>query len=113
MQLVVLLFTADLLLQLLTQQMQRVEGPAWANSLFEDNAEYGFGMATAVSKLRERIALRMGEILKGDYNADLKSACEEWIAGKDNAAQSREASAKVLPLLEKETSAVAKETGFT
>lgn len=85
------------------------EGPAWANSLFEDNAEYGFGMATAVSKLRERIALRMGEILKGDYNADLKSACEEWIAGKDNAAQSREASAKVLPLLEKETSAVAKE----
>ena len=34
-------------------------GPAWANSLFEDNAEYGFGMATGVRKIRERIALLM------------------------------------------------------
>ncbi|PKO95072.1 MAG: pyruvate:ferredoxin (flavodoxin) oxidoreductase, partial [Bacteroidetes bacterium HGW-Bacteroidetes-9] len=45
------------------------EGPAWANSLFEDNAEYGFGMATGVSKLRNRIAERMDQIIKGDFNA--------------------------------------------
>ena len=85
------------------------EGPAWANSLFEDNAEYGFGMATAVNKMRDRIALRMETILSGDYNDDLKVACREWIAGMNNAAQSREASAKVLPLIEKENSEVAKE----
>jgi pyruvate-ferredoxin/flavodoxin oxidoreductase len=85
------------------------EGPAWANSLFEDNAEYGFGMATAVSKLRERIALRMQLILEGDYSADLKAACQEWIDGRKDAAKSREASAKVIPMLEKETSEVAKE----
>jgi pyruvate-ferredoxin/flavodoxin oxidoreductase len=85
------------------------EGPAWANSLFEDNAEYGFGMATGVSKLRARIADRMGIIINGDFNAELKEACQEWIAAKDNAAGSKAASEKVLPLLEKETAPVAKE----
>jgi len=85
------------------------QGPAWANSLFEDNAEYGLGMATAVSKFRDRIVLRMGLIINGDYNATLKAACQEWIDGKDNVAKSREASAKVLELLEKDKSAVAKE----
>ncbi len=85
------------------------EGPAWANSLFEDNAEYGFGMATGVSKLRARIADRMGIIINSDFNAELKEACHEWIAAKDNAAGSKAASEKVLPLLEKETAAVAKE----
>ena len=85
------------------------EGPAWANSLFEDNAEYGFGMATAVSKLRDRIAQRMEIIINGDAKAALKEACQEWIAGKNDAVKSREASAKVLDLLKDETSDVAKE----
>jgi pyruvate-ferredoxin/flavodoxin oxidoreductase len=85
------------------------EGPAWANSLFEDNAEYGFGMATGVSKLRDRIADRMGIIINGDFNAELKEACQEWIAAKDSATGSKAASEKVLPLLEKESAPVAKE----
>ena len=85
------------------------EGPAWANSLFEDNAEYGFGMATGVSKLRNRIAERMDQIIKGDFNADLKTACQEWIAAMNDAAGSRIASEKVLPLLKKESTPVAKE----
>ncbi len=85
------------------------EGPAWANSLFEDNAEYGLGMATGVAKLRSRIADRMGIIIKGDFNSELKEACQEWIANKDNAAGSRTASTKVLPLLEKESAPIAKE----
>ncbi|NTW24697.1 MAG: pyruvate:ferredoxin (flavodoxin) oxidoreductase, partial [Lentimicrobium sp.] len=84
-------------------------GPAWANSLFEDNAEYGFGMATGVAKLRNRIVERMGIIINGDFNAELKEACQEWIANKDNATGSRTASEKVLPLLEKESAPVAKE----
>ena len=85
------------------------EGPAWANSLFEDNAEYGFGMATGVSKLRNRIAERMDQIIKGDFNADLKTACQEWISAMNDAAGSRIASEKVLPLLEKESAPLAKE----
>ncbi|MCF8388388.1 MAG: pyruvate:ferredoxin (flavodoxin) oxidoreductase, partial [Bacteroidales bacterium] len=36
-------------------------GPAWANSLFEDNAEYGYGIATGINKIRERIARLMTE----------------------------------------------------
>jgi pyruvate-ferredoxin/flavodoxin oxidoreductase len=58
------------------------QGPAWANSLFEDNAEYGFGMATAVNKLRERISLKLTEIVKGDYNETLKAASQQWIDGQ-------------------------------
>ncbi len=87
----------------------RGEGPAWANSLFEDNAEYGFGMATGVAKLRSRIAERMTIIINGEFNAELKEACQEWISVKDNAAGSRTATERVLPLLEKESAPVAKE----
>lgn len=84
-------------------------GPAWANSLFEDNAEYGFGMAMGVDKLRSRIVERMQLILEGDYSSELKEACNNWIASKDNAEQSRQASAVVLPLLEAANTDVAKE----
>lgn len=84
-------------------------GPAWANSLFEDNAEYGFGMATAVNKLRSRISSKLSLIVNGDYNDELKAASQEWIAGQDNANLSKEATEKLLPLLEKETTPLAKE----
>ncbi|HLN53687.1 MAG TPA: pyruvate:ferredoxin (flavodoxin) oxidoreductase [Lentimicrobium sp.] len=84
-------------------------GPAWANSLFEDNAEYGFGMGTAIHKLRDRIALKLNELLKGEYNEELKAAAQAWIDGHHNAAQSKEATERILPLLEKETTPLAKE----
>jgi len=84
-------------------------GPAWANSLFEDNAEYGLGMALGVNKMRTRIAERMHLIIEGDFGAELKEACNAWIAGKDNVKLSVEASGKVLPLLESSGSDVAKE----
>lgn len=75
-------------------------GPAWANSLFEDNAEYGFGMATAVKKMRERVSIKLTEVLAGDYSEAIKAAAQEWIAGKENPALSKEATAKLLPMLE-------------
>lgn len=84
-------------------------GPAWGNSLFEDNAEFGLGMATAVSKMRERIALKLAEIVRGEYNEELKNAATEWITNRNNANLSKEATARVLPLLEKETSPIAHE----
>ncbi|MDT8392367.1 MAG: pyruvate:ferredoxin (flavodoxin) oxidoreductase [Bacteroidales bacterium] len=83
-------------------------GPAWANSLFEDNAEYGFGMAVGVRKLRERIADRLTKLMP-EADDKMKEAISEWIEGKDDAKASKMASAKLLPLLEKSKSPIAKE----
>ncbi|HSA04868.1 MAG TPA: pyruvate:ferredoxin (flavodoxin) oxidoreductase, partial [Tenuifilaceae bacterium] len=84
-------------------------GPAWANSLFEDNAEYGFGIATGVEKLRDRIARKLNEVVSGNFSEATKEAAKEWIAGKNNAEQSKVASAKLIAALEKENSPLAKE----
>ncbi|HAB52821.1 MAG TPA: pyruvate:ferredoxin (flavodoxin) oxidoreductase, partial [Ignavibacteriales bacterium] len=75
-------------------------GVAWANSLFEDNAEYGFGMASGIDKIRERIADRMTRLIADSKNNDLNAACQEWLDNKDIAEGSDIASKKVLPLLE-------------
>ena len=53
-------------------------GPAWANSLFEDNAEYGLGMYLGVKAVRERLAQEM-EAVKDSVSADLKAAMEDWM----------------------------------
>ncbi|HCV43814.1 MAG TPA: pyruvate:ferredoxin (flavodoxin) oxidoreductase, partial [Bacteroidetes bacterium] len=79
------------------------------NSLFEDNAEYVFGMALVVNKMRNRIAEKMQQIVSGDFSAELKEACNLWLTGKDNAHLSKEASAKVIPLLEATKADIAKE----
>ncbi|MCK9617812.1 MAG: pyruvate:ferredoxin (flavodoxin) oxidoreductase [Lentimicrobiaceae bacterium] len=85
------------------------KGPAWANSLFEDNAEYGLGMATGVRKLRDRIELRMKTALEGTLNDATREAFNEWIAGRDVAETSVAASEKVVAALAKESNPVAKE----
>ncbi len=82
-------------------------GPAWANSLFEDNAEYGYGMALGVSKMRERLVDRMQKAMSKDFAAETKEAMQEWIDGKDNAALSEIASEKVIKTLKKETDPLA------
>jgi len=85
-------------------------GPAWANSLFEDNAEYGYGMALGVGKLRERIARKMKEAIKANMmGADTLAAFQEWIDGKNDAEKSKAATIKLLPLLEKESSQLARD----
>jgi len=76
-------------------------GPAWANSLFEDNAEYGFGVTIGINKLRDRIALRIKEALKTGLNEELSAACQEWLDQMNDAAGSEAASGKLIPLLEK------------
>jgi len=83
-------------------------GPAWANSLFEDNAEYGFGMVTAVNKMRKRIAGMMSNG-KGSISASTKELFKQWLENKDNLVASDEVSAKLIPALEKEKDPVAKE----
>lgn len=76
-------------------------GPSWANSLFEDNAEFGLGMYLGVKKIREKIALSMEDALKLNISEELKEAFKEWLLNKDNGEASQEATLKVLPLLEK------------
>jgi len=86
------------------------EGPAWANSLFEDNAEYGFGMATGSAQLRKRAARFMNEALAGGkLKPETKTAFEEWINTQDNAVASKTASEKVITACQKDGSEVAKE----
>jgi len=83
-------------------------GPAWANSLFEDNAEYGFGMATAITKMRKRIADKMSNG-NGKFSASTKELFNKWLDSKDNLVASDEISAKLIPALEKEKEPIAKE----
>ena len=86
------------------------QGPAWANSLFEDNAEYGLGLSLGASKLRDRIALRMnGALTSGSVSGETKAAFEEWLKEKDHAEPSRIASAKVIEACTGDKSEVAKE----
>ncbi|MTI47321.1 MAG: pyruvate:ferredoxin (flavodoxin) oxidoreductase [Firmicutes bacterium] len=76
------------------------KGPAWANSLFEDNAEYGYGMALAVKKMRSTLESIMTELVKLDVPEEIKNACNEWISGKNDAGASKAAAIKLLPLLD-------------
>lgn len=62
------------------------QGPAWANSLFEDNAEFGFGMRIGVKKIGERLRLLVGELLsKNSISGEVKRACEAWLENQHNA----------------------------
>jgi pyruvate-ferredoxin/flavodoxin oxidoreductase len=78
-------------------------GPAWANSLFEDNAEYGFGMAEGVQAQRDRIAMIMENAMKNGISSEEKEVFAEWLAAKNNAKGSEEATAKVLDVLKDKT----------
>jgi pyruvate-ferredoxin/flavodoxin oxidoreductase len=84
------------------------QGPAWANSLFEDNAEYGMGMAVGVDKMRDRLERLMNENLSA-VAAETKAAFEAWIEAKEDGEKTREVSNAVLKALENEKHAVAKE----
>ncbi|WP_017417103.1 pyruvate:ferredoxin (flavodoxin) oxidoreductase [Clostridium tunisiense] len=72
------------------------KGPAWGNSLFEDNAEYGYGMYLAVKQLREKLAQLMKEALNSTLSAPVKDAFEQWLAGIDDGEASKAATSKIL-----------------
>lgn len=76
------------------------QGPAWANSLFEDNAEFGLGMYLASSKLRERLVRIVGEILEGKQESPIDvELLREWYDNREDGAKSRETADKILPEL--------------
>ncbi|MDY6855672.1 MAG: pyruvate:ferredoxin (flavodoxin) oxidoreductase [Thermodesulfobacteriota bacterium] len=74
---------------------EKGHGPAWANSLFEDNAEYGFGMELAVSQRRERLAQIIREAMNKDIPEDLKEAFQGWLENMNDALRSREYGDKI------------------
>ena len=84
-------------------------GVAWANSLFEDNAEYGFGMAEGVAAQRDRIEMIMKNAITDGATDAEKEAFQAWIDNKLNAEKTEEVSAKVLEVLAGSTAAYAKE----
>ncbi len=75
------------------------KGPAWANSLFEDNAEYGYGMYLATRQMRDNLADNMTALKDMAIADDAKEAFSEWLAGKDDANASRVAADKVKSAL--------------
>ncbi len=75
------------------------KGPAWANSLFEDNAEYGYGMATAIRQRREKLIEIIEKFATSDYEL-ISTPSAEWLKVKDNGEASKTASAALIDALE-------------
>lgn len=74
-------------------------GPAWANSLFEDNAEFGFGMKLAQDARRTTLADLMRNLLDENIPAELKEAFELWMNNMDDAQATRQAADRITSLL--------------
>ncbi len=77
------------------------KGPAWANSLFEDNAEFGLGMVAANKKVRKTLVNRMNAVMD-TVAPELADAFKAWIEGKDNAEASKAAAKDIIALIGKE-----------
>ncbi|OCW94312.1 pyruvate:ferredoxin (flavodoxin) oxidoreductase [Macellibacteroides sp. HH-ZS] len=79
---------------------EKGHGPAWANSLFEDNAEYGLGMRLATVKMRERLVRLMTEAQTCSCCSDeLKALFSEWIEKKEDTDASIELAGKIRPMV--------------
>ena len=76
-------------------------GPAWANSLFEDNAEHGFGIYLGQKTLRERLKGYIEEILAKTDDAERRAACEQWLATYDDGKANADATKALIASLEK------------
>ncbi len=92
-----------------TKHKNSGHGPAWANSLFEDNAEFGFGMAEGVSAQRDRLVTIMSEVIQNGIPQEEKEAFQTWIDQRKNAEGSVKASARVVELLEGKTEKYARD----
>jgi pyruvate-ferredoxin/flavodoxin oxidoreductase len=74
-------------------------GPAWANSLFEDFAEFGLGMSIATEKMRARVAEIFNNILACDKCSDeIKALAQQWLDNRNCAGTTREIADKLVPL---------------
>ena len=83
-------------------------GPAWANSLFEDNAEFGYGMYLGVKAIRDRIAYNVELALSEDIDDEAREVLKDWLENKEVLEGSRERAENVVRVLEEDNSEFAK-----
>ena len=82
------------------------KGPAWANSLFEDNAEHGLGMALGQKTIREKLIGKVAEMAASDKaSAEFKAAAEAYLATKDDGKANASATDALVKELEKAAAA--------
>jgi pyruvate-ferredoxin/flavodoxin oxidoreductase len=81
---------------------EKGHGPAWAKSLFEDNAEFGLGMHVGAEKLRDKVEAKMREMMAecDCCSEELKATMQEWIDSRYSTSKSAEVSEKIVPMLE-------------
>ncbi|MBP1629797.1 MAG: nifJ [Bacteroidetes bacterium] len=80
---------------------EKGQGPAWANSLFEDNAEFGLGMSVAVNKMRDRIERTMKEGLACTCcSSRQKELFQLWIDNRENAEITQQVNDELVPTLQ-------------
>ena len=75
-------------------------GPAWANSLFEDNAEHGLGMYTAQAVIRESLANKVKDVMANTEDEARKSACQAWLDTYDDGEANKAATRALVANLE-------------
>ena len=88
---------------------QEGRGPAWSNSLFEDNAEFGYGMHLANIAVRKGLRAKVEELAASASSEELKAAANEYIETFQIGAKNGSATDNLVALLEKDDSALAKE----
>ena len=88
-------------------------GPAWANSLFEDNAEHGLGMLLGQNAVRDKVVSETQQLIEASHDAELNEAAGAWLDARNDAEASKTAADAYVAALEKavssddETSALA------
>jgi len=85
------------------------EGPAYASSLFEDAAEFGYGMMLATNTRKKTLAAKVEQALETDISSEVKEALSGWLAGKDDAGESQKYSLALKTLLKDQTSGILKD----
>ena len=76
------------------------KGPAWCNSLFEDNAEHGLGMFVGQDKIREDLAAQVADLAENAENADVKAASQAWLDTMNDGTKNQDATKALVAALE-------------
>ncbi|MDQ7092227.1 pyruvate:ferredoxin (flavodoxin) oxidoreductase [Desulfosporosinus sp. PR] len=81
------------------------KGPAWMNPLFEDNAEFGYGLYLGSKQIRAKLAQLMRQGLESSLSGNLQEAFREWLDNMDDGEGSKRAAARLLEAINKEDAA--------
>ena len=77
-------------------------GPSWANSLFEDAAEHGYGMAIAVQQMRDKLQAAMEEFVELGVDEEINEVFKHWLENKNDTEESKAAYLNILAILDKD-----------